>query len=168
MEIKLKITNKKGEVEDIIYRDIESELDFADKKIKGCRAYSFYKDKFVLVYADSKGYWTPPGGGVEEGESVQEAIVREVKEETNMKVLKQRFFGLIELIGKDKHDFYTTSVCLVEPHGDFVIDPDGDITEIKMIDFAEYKKYSDQNLGPIVDRQIERAREVKARMDLDN
>jgi ADP-ribose pyrophosphatase YjhB (NUDIX family) len=167
MEIKIKAPNRLGVIEDIIYRDIESEADFSDKKIRGCRAYCFYEDKFIIVYADTKGYWTPPGGGVEEGESVEDAIAREVKEEANMKVVKQRFFGLVEAIGKDRHDFYINSVCLVEPDGKFVSDSDDEITDIKLIVLDEYKKYSDQNLGPIVDRQIERAREVKAKMELD-
>ncbi|MFA7252662.1 MAG: NUDIX hydrolase [Candidatus Paceibacterota bacterium] len=164
MQIKLKAPNKLGEIEEIIYRDIESEVDFVGKKIKGCRAYCFYKDKFVIVYADSKGYWTPPGGGVEEGESVRDAVAREVKEETNMKVIEQKFFGLLEAIGKERNDFYTTSMCIVEPLDEFISDPDGEITKIKMIDLDEYKKYSDKNLGPIVDRQIERAKEVKSRI----
>ncbi len=63
----------------MIYRDIDSELDF---KERGVHAYCFYKDKLVIVYADSKGYWTPPGGGVGEGED--RAMAKELKEETNM------------------------------------------------------------------------------------
>ncbi len=31
-----------------------------------------------------KGYWAPPGGYVEYDESVEEALVREIKEETNL------------------------------------------------------------------------------------
>jgi|GEM_PF-4084721 len=58
-----------------------------------------------------------------------------------------------------------TSVCLIEPLGDFAKDPDGEITQIKLINFSEYKGYSDPQLGPIVDRQIERVREVKKRIE---
>ena len=61
MQIKTPVISKTGEPETVIYTDIESEADFEGKKIKGARAYAFYKDKFVIVYADSKGYWTPPG-----------------------------------------------------------------------------------------------------------
>ncbi|MFA6601922.1 MAG: NUDIX hydrolase [Candidatus Paceibacterota bacterium] len=165
MQIKLSRTNKLGELEDITYTDINSEADFAGKKIKGCRAYCFYKDKFLIVYADSKSYWTPPGGGVEEGESVSQAVEREVLEEANMKVIRQQLFGLIEASGPSGVAYYTTSVCLIEPLGDFTKDPDGEITQIKLIDFTEYKGYSDPQLGPIVDRQIERAREVKGEID---
>ena len=37
-------------------------------------------------------YYVIPGGGVEEGESLQDAAVREVDEETSVKVISQRSF----------------------------------------------------------------------------
>jgi ADP-ribose pyrophosphatase YjhB (NUDIX family) len=165
MEIKLSIKNSEGVTEDITYRDIESEADFMGRKIRGCRAYSFYKDKFVLVYNKPKDYWSAPGGGVEDGEHILEAIKREVKEETNMKVLAHRFIGLVESVLPDVTYYYITSVCLLEPLGDFKADPDGDITEIKLIDIKDYKEYSDSNVEPIVDRQIARAAELKIQME---
>src|SRR5882724_3995062 len=111
MELKATIINKPGETENIIYRDIESEKDFNNNKIRGCRAYCFYKDKLVVVYEESKDRWSVPGGGVEDEEQVRDAVVREVMEEANMKVLKQQFIGLMEVVGPGRTDFYTASVC---------------------------------------------------------
>jgi len=37
------------------------------------------------IYPD-KTFWTLPGGGLEEGESFEEAVIREVKEEVNLDV----------------------------------------------------------------------------------
>ena len=108
-----------------------------------------------MVYAAKKGYWTPPGGGIENGESHEEAVIREVKEETNMKVLKQKLIGYQDVYEKDRIVRQTRSVCVVEPYGPFVSDPDGDITEIKLIDPKDYKKYFDW--GEIGDRIMERA-----------
>jgi hypothetical protein len=51
------------------------------------------------------------------------------------------------------------SFCIVEPYGDFESDPDGDITEIKLIDPQDYKKYFDWKV--IGDRIMERAMEIK-------
>lgn len=43
--------------------------------------------KILMVHHihDSRDYWTLPGGGVHEGESPEEAVVREVSEETGLK-----------------------------------------------------------------------------------
>jgi hypothetical protein len=53
-------------------------------------------------------------------------------------------------------------VCIVEPYGDFVSDPDGDITEIKLIDPKGYKQYFDW--GQIGERIMERALELKSKL----
>jgi ADP-ribose pyrophosphatase YjhB (NUDIX family) len=144
MEIQSTLTNRSGKVLNVTYKDIDSELDFKDKKISGVHAYCFYKDKLVVVYSDQKGYWTPPGGGVEIGESARDAVTREVKEETNMKVLKQRFVGLQEISELGKIVTQTRSICIVEPYGPFLEDPDEkEITKIELIDPKDYKKYFD-------------------------
>lgn len=71
-------------------------------EILSIHAYCFYNDKLVVVYVDNKGYWTPPGGGIEQGESVEEAVIREVKEETNMKVLRQEIIGYQDIYEPEK------------------------------------------------------------------
>jgi len=164
MEIKSTLTNRFGQVLNVTYRDVDSELDFKDKKISGVHAYCFYKDKLVVVYSDSKGYWTPPGGKVEEGEDARGAVRREVQEETNMKVLKQRFIGYQDISEPEGIISQTRSVCIVEPYGDFVADPDGgEITKIELIDPKDYKKYFDW--GEIGDHIMERVLQLKVQMD---
>lgn len=165
MEIKSTLASKSGEILNVIYNDIDSESDLNGKNIQGVHAYCFYGDKLVLVYSDEKGYWTPPGGGVEEGEDARTAVRREVKEETNMNVLKQRFIGCQEIVGSEGVVSQTRSVCIVEPYGLFVSDPDGEITKIELIDPKDYKKYFDW--GEIGDHIMQRALELKAQMDLE-
>jgi len=140
------------------YRDLDSIDEIKDKKVDGVHAYCFCDDKLVLVYAEKKGYWIPAGGGLEVGESVEEAVVREVKEEANMKVLKQKIIGYQEVFEPDRIHTQTRSICIVEPYGLFISDPDGDITEIKLIDPTDYKKYFDW--GEVGDYIMERALEL--------
>ena len=49
----------------------------------------------------NKGAWVFPGGLVELGESVEEAVIREVKEETGMTVKLERLLGVYTEVRKD-------------------------------------------------------------------
>lgn len=155
MEIKSSLTNRSGQKLNLIYREDDPLKDLEGKILQGVHAFCFCDGKLVVVYAAEKGYWTPPGGGIELGETYEEAVVREVKEETNMKVLSQKFIGYQDIYEPDRIVRQTRSVCIVEPHGPFVKDPDGDVTEIKLIDPADYKQYFDW--GKVGERIMKRA-----------
>jgi ADP-ribose pyrophosphatase YjhB (NUDIX family) len=161
MEIKLTRTDRAGLLVEVIYRDIENESEIAGKKISAVHAICFYNDKMVIVYSKKKDIWTPPGGGVDGDETAIEATIREVKEESNMKVLKHRFIGYQDIHRADGTMItQTRSVCIVEPYGDFESDPDdGEITEIKLIDPKDYKQYF--NWDETGERIVQRALELK-------
>jgi ADP-ribose pyrophosphatase YjhB (NUDIX family) len=48
-----------------------------------------------------KGYWSLPGGLVETGESLDQAVRREVLEETGLQVKPLEMFGVFERVIKD-------------------------------------------------------------------
>ena len=147
----------------MIYREEDPNVNLGKSILRIVHGYCFYKDKMVLVYHDPLQYWMPPGGGMEPGETWEEAVVREVKEETNMKVLEQQLIGYQDVEEADgKVTRHVRSFCVVEPYGDFVSDPDGDITETKLIDPADYKKYFDW--GEVGDRIMERALEMNDKL----
>lgn len=167
MEIKSTLTNRSGQILDVVYKEADPLIGLEGKKLQGVHAYCFCGGRMVIVYANNKGYWTPPGGGIEEGESVEEAVIREVKEETNMKVLRQEFIGYQDIYQQDIYGNnqivrQTRSFCETEPFGDFVSDPDGDITKIKLIDPKDYKKYFDW--GEIGDRVMGQAMLILKRL----
>lgn len=161
-EIHSTITGISGVTLPVVYRDIDTEDGLEGRSVTGVHAYCFYKDKLLVVFAEEKNYWTPAGGGVEEGESAREAAIREVREESNMKVLAHRFIGYQDIIWPDHIETQTRSVCLVEPYGEFISDPDGDITEIRLIDPKDIKDYFDW--GIIGEHIMERALELKEQM----
>jgi 8-oxo-dGTP diphosphatase len=161
MEIKSSFINRSGQTLQVVYHDADSTDELAGAEVKGVHGYCFYGDKLVVVYSEKKGYWTPPGGGVEPGETIEEAVVREVLEETNMRVLKQRLIGYQDISESTRALRQTRSVCIVEPIGPFVADGDaeGDVTEIKLIDPKDIKQYFDW--GDIGDHILARALKLK-------
>lgn len=61
-------------------------------------------ERFLLVQRKRppfEGYWGLPGGGVELGETVSEALRREVREETGLDVAVGRLLGYIDAIDQD-------------------------------------------------------------------
>lgn len=118
----------------------------------------------------SKSGWMPPGGGIEPGETYEEAVVREVMEETNMKVIHQELIGFQDIYEPERIVRQTRSFCIVEPLGDFISDPDGKVTEIKLLEPEDYKRYFDW--GKIGERIMKRAivmrdQRIKERLSVD-
>ena len=59
-------------------------------------------------YGEFKGLWEFPGGKLEDGESSQQALVREIKEELNVKV---KVGNLLDTIEYDYTEFHLTMDC---------------------------------------------------------
>lgn len=134
-------------------------MDLEEKMLQGVHAFCFYGDKMVVVFSEKKGCWAPPGGGIEPNETYEQAVVREVLEETNMNVLSQQLIGFQDMYEPNRIVRQTRSFCIVEPKGDFVADPDGDVTEIALIDPRDFKNYFDW--GEIGNRLMEQALKMK-------
>ncbi|MFN8036203.1 MAG: NUDIX domain-containing protein [Acidimicrobiia bacterium] len=67
------------------------------------------RDRELLVirrgHGPGAGQWSIPGGRVEFGEDVREALVREVAEETGLEVVVERFLGWVERIDGPRSHF---------------------------------------------------------------
>ena len=60
--------------------------------------------KIALIHSGKHGDYKFPGGGMEEGESREETLIREVLEETGLKVIPEsiKYYGKFKEIKKDK------------------------------------------------------------------
>lgn len=59
-------------------------------------------------YGEFKGGWEFPGGKIEQGETSEEALVREIKEELNVEI---SVGSLIETVEYDYPDFHLSMDC---------------------------------------------------------
>jgi ADP-ribose pyrophosphatase YjhB (NUDIX family) len=62
----------------------------------GAAIYDEDTDAFLLIQRMDNGLWQLPGGVLEEGERLTEAVVREVAEETGIEVVVGRPSGIYE------------------------------------------------------------------------
>jgi len=102
------------------------------------------KDQKILLvqrgHHPFRGTWTLPGGHIEEGEADEEAIIREVKEETSLG-FKPEYFGSYEECFEELGWFAYVSIFKGEFKGEIdmkKVDPE-EILDIKWTSFNELK-----------------------------
>lgn len=103
------------------------------------------KDK-VLMVNNRGGTWSLPGGAVEKGETLQQAVIREVKEETNLTVEIGDIVSVNEAFFEERghHALFITFRAEVTA-GTLSIQDENEITDIKWVDFQTANKLMPYN-----------------------
>ena len=101
------------------------------------------KDNKILLVKekqnDNKEWWAFPGGGVDFGESIEDAAIREVKEELGIDIKLNEFLGFKEVIAP-KFDYHSIVFFFVaEPLND-EINKVGEILDFGYFNIEEVKK----------------------------
>ena len=102
----------------------------------------FPQNKILLVKRDTipfKGYWALPGGRMDPGETIEQTVVREVKEETGLdtaivcKVGEYREQGIKDDV---EYEYYPTCF-VVEKVGGEIKKQDSEIQEIHLFSLKQ-------------------------------
>ncbi|PID58090.1 hypothetical protein CSB45_05215 [candidate division KSB3 bacterium] len=83
----------------------DSSREYPRYPIPAVGALIFEDDRLLLIKRGrppAEGQWTLPGGVIEPGESPEEAIVREVREECGLDIVVEALSELIDHVVKDK------------------------------------------------------------------
>lgn len=99
-------------------------------------------------HGPAAGEWSVPGGRVERGEMLAEAVVREVREETGLEAICGELLGVVERFDDDHHfvilDYRATVLERLEPvAGDDAAEarwvPLADVAELRLVEgLAEF------------------------------
>ena len=132
------------------YFDADS-FDHLDRsKITQVYGVCFVGHEVVIGLHAKDGSWSIIGGRPEAGETLEQALRREVKEESNMKILDFKPIGYQSITNPETGEvvYQLRYMCTVEPLGEFTGDtghtqPGEGILEIKRIDPEIYREYFD-------------------------
>ena len=100
-----------------------------DKKFKSAHVVIMDGDKILIIQRSASDAWMPnhyglPGGKLDEGETVEEALARECMEEVNLTISPSDLVFLPKISHKANHGFYyitkfTGNISLNNEHSDF-------------------------------------------------
>ena len=139
-----------------------------DKKDYGACTLFFQRDsarsimirngKIAMIHSQKYDYYKFPGGGIEDGESPIEAMIRETQEEAGLKVIPEtvKEYGFVHRIQKSDHN---PSECFVQDNYYYLCDAvDGSVSQ-NLDDYEKEESYQLEYVEPSV--AIEKNRRVK-------
>jgi len=120
---------------------------YPDQPIVGIGAVIVSQGKIALIKRGnepSKGKWSIPGGLVELGESLEHAVIREVKEETCLDVENPSLIDVVDNVDLDekskvKYHYVIIDYLVHVKNG--TVQAASDAAELRWVPFDEVEKY---------------------------
>ena len=102
-----------------------------------------FEESKILAIKNERG-WDIPGGHVESGETLEEALIREVKEESGASFCNAKLLAIVE---SDDEDIYKDKVMLVYTTNNFELGefiPSEDAFDREVVEIKEFlQRYKD-------------------------
>jgi len=123
--------------------------EYPTRPIVGVGAVIMHEGKLLLVkrgVEPAKGKWSIPGGVVELGEMVRDAVIREVKEECGLdiEIVKETPMDVLDSLVMDDDDrlkyHYVLLQFLARPRGG-TLKPSSDVLEARWVSLEDVETY---------------------------
>ena len=142
--------------------------EFPETPLAGVGAVVVHQGRVLLVRRGTepaRGQWSIPGGLIELGESLKDAVIREVREETGLIVEPVKLIELLDRIYYENGDENERESERVRYHyviADYLCRVTGgevragsDAAETRWVEHAEWNSHSALKLDPVTARVIE-------------
>ncbi|MFQ5674583.1 MAG: NUDIX hydrolase [bacterium] len=123
-----------------------SKREYPDRPLVGVGAVLLENNRILLVkrkFEPKSKLWTLPGGLVKKGETVQEALVRELREECGLSIEPGRLVDVIDYIERDENNAVKYHYVLVDyevVHTSGSLAPSSDAVDARWFSLDELQK----------------------------
>ena len=95
--------------------------------------------KIAMMHSKKYDYYKLPGGGIEEGESLEETLIREVREESGLTVIPETIkeFGYVRRIEKGRFED-----IFIQDNYYFICETESEISEQELDDYEAEEEFT--------------------------